>query len=184
MENVWRCFTTTSTHTYNLSAALFYNLLSTDFFATYYEENVPSWQEGLDYAYKLPFKFDKKRIYHITTGEIDIREIKQLAKSQGISIIAYLISKYIEVLIEIQSKLAANTKPITINVPVNLRNFFESQTLRNFFVSISITIDPRLGEYTFHEIVQKVQIEFKRYLNSKQLKPLIAWNVRGESKIF
>ncbi|MEK4934054.1 MULTISPECIES: alcohol acetyltransferase [Bacillus] len=159
------------------------NLEFEDSFATYYEENVPSWQEGLDYAYKLPFKFDKKGIYHITTGEIDIREIKQLAKSQGISITTYLISKYIEVLIEIQDELAAKPKPITINIPVNLRNFFESQTLRNFFVSIPITIDPRLGEYTFHEIVQKVQIEFKRYLNSKQLKPLIARNVRGERNV-
>ncbi|MEC0304954.1 alcohol acetyltransferase, partial [Terribacillus saccharophilus] len=55
-----------------------------------------------------------------------------------------------------------------------------TNTLKNFFVSVPVTIDPRLGTYTFEDIIETISIELKRYLNDKQLKTLIARGVRGE----
>ena len=43
--------------------------------------------------------------------------------------------------------------PVRIALPVNLRRFFPSKTLRNFISMVYPSIDPRLGNYTFEEIV-------------------------------
>ncbi|QXE01234.1 alcohol acetyltransferase [Terribacillus sp. DMT04] len=149
-------------------------------FFQHYEEVVPSYQETLDKAYKIPIRLDKRGVYHVTTGNVKTQAIKNLAKQHQTSITTYLLALYAETLIEIQQKNSDKKRPISINVPVNLRNFFKSDTLQNFFVSVPITIDPRLGVYSFQEIIEAISIDLKRFVNEKQLKMLIARSVRGE----
>ncbi|PAD22480.1 alcohol acetyltransferase [Terribacillus saccharophilus] len=149
-------------------------------FFHHYEKMVPNWQDTLDKAYKLPLRLDKRGVYHVTTGKLEIKELKNIAKQYQTSITTYLLALYAEILIDIQAQNSKTRKPITINVPVNLRNFFETNTLKNFFVSVPVTIDPRLGTYSFEDIIETISIELKRYLNDKQLKRLIARGVRGE----
>ncbi|PAE09642.1 alcohol acetyltransferase [Terribacillus saccharophilus] len=150
-------------------------------FFRYYEKLVPNWQDTLAKAYKLPIRLDKRGVYHVTTGKLKIDSLKDLARQYQTSITTYLLALYTEILIDIQEQNSnKKKKPITINVPVNLRNFFESNTLKNFFVSVPVTIDPRLGTYSFEDIIATISIELKRYLNDKQLKTLIARGVRGE----
>jgi NRPS condensation-like uncharacterized protein len=149
-------------------------------FFHHYEKMVPNWQDTLDKAYKLPLRLDKRGVYHVTTGKLEIKVLKNIAKQYQTSITNYLLALYVEILIDIQAQNSKTRKPITINVPVNLRNFFETNTLKNFFVSVPVTIDPRLGTYSFEDIIETISIELKRYLNDKQLKRLIARGVRGE----
>ena len=92
----------------------------------------------------------------------------------------FLTAVYIESLLKIQEKVAIKKRPIVINVPVNMRAFFESDTMRNFFVSITPSIDARLGEYTFEEIIQELKIEFSRLLTPKKLSQYIKRSVMGE----
>lgn len=149
-------------------------------FFQHYEKLVPNWQDTLDKAYKLPLRLDKRGVYHVTTGKLEIQVLKNIAKQYQTSITTYLLALYTEILIDIQAQNSKTRRPITINVPVNLRNFFETNTLKNFFVSVPVTIDPRLGTYSFEDIIETISIELKRYLNDKQLKTLIARGVRGE----
>ncbi|MFP7169767.1 alcohol acetyltransferase [Terribacillus sp. FSL K6-0262] len=150
-------------------------------FIQHYEKSVPNWQEALDKAYKIPIRLDKRGVYHVTTGKLKVEVLKEVSRKHQTSVTTYLLALYTEILIGIQEQNSKKRKqPITMNVPVNLRNFFESSTLKNFFVSVPITIDPRLGTYSFEDIVEAISIELKRYLNGKQLKTLIARSVRGE----
>ena len=52
-------------------------------------------------------------------------------------------------------------------MPVNLRQFFPSKTLRNFINMVYPSIDPRMGEYTFEEIVKQVHHFMRYYINEK-----------------
>ncbi|MFP7492673.1 alcohol acetyltransferase [Terribacillus saccharophilus] len=149
-------------------------------FFQHYDKQVPNWQDTLDKAYKLPLRLDKRGVYHVTTGKLEINVLKSISKQYQTSITTYLMALYAEILIDIQAQNSKKRRPITINVPVNLRNFFETDTLKNFFVSVPVTIDPRLGAYSFKDITETISIELKRYLNDKQLKTLIARGVRGE----
>src|SRR5699024_2224948 len=70
-----------------------------------------------------------------------------------------------------------------MNVPVNMRSFFESETMRNFFVSITPAIDARLGNYPLEEIIQELQIEFSRLLTPKKLRQYIKRSVKAEQSL-
>ena len=61
-------------------------------------------------------------------------------------------------------------------MPVNLRRFFPSKTLRNFITMIYPGIDPRLGDYSFEEIVAQVHNYMRYYLNEKFLRGDITTN--------
>ena len=61
-------------------------------------------------------------------------------------------------------------------MPVNLRRFFPSNTLRNFITMVYPSIDPRLGEYSFEEIVTQVHNFMRYYINEKFLRGDITTN--------
>ena len=60
-------------------------------------------------------------------------------------------------------------KPVTITVPVNLRNFFESQSARNFFSIINVAYSFQGREPDLDEIVQSVGMDFKQRLTQEFL---------------
>lgn len=69
-------------------------------------------------------------------------------------------------------------------MPVNLRRFFPSRTLRNFITMVYPAVDPRLGEYTFEEIVQQVHHFMRYYINEKFLKGDITTNASTQRNPF
>ena len=71
-------------------------------------------------------------------------------------------------------------KAIKVLIPVNLRKFFDSETLRNFVLYITPGIDPALGEYTLDEIVKSVQAQMNFELTDKRMRMRIAKNVHAE----
>lgn len=154
-----------------------------DAFLNYYDKKVPALPTRSDNPYKLPIEMDKKGLYHITTGIIRIKDLKQQARKFNTNLNSYLLTVYIASILRIQRKKNELSRPIVINVPVDLRNYFSSETMRNFFVSITPSIDPRLGQYHFEEILEEVTLELKRSLSTKRLKQRIKHSV-GVEKAF
>jgi hypothetical protein len=67
-------------------------------------------------------------------------------------------------------------------IPVNLRSLFPSRTQRNFFIPLLPTIDLRAGECTFEELLSEVHHFLRLSRNVRRLAPLLARNVRGETR--
>lgn len=152
-------------------------------FRKHYNKEIPAPRTRLGNSFKLPLPLNKKGYYHIVTGIIRVEEVKEKAKMYGVSITIFLTAIYIESLLAIQEKTSPRKRPIVINVPVNMRSYFESDTMRNFFVSITPSIDARLGEYTFEEIIQELKIEFSRLLTPKKLNQYIKRSVISEKSL-
>ncbi|GAB3790548.1 alcohol acetyltransferase [Virgibacillus kimchii] len=152
-------------------------------FRKYFNKDIPAPRTRMGKSFKLPLPLDKKGHYHIVTGMINVRELKEKAREYDVSISIFLTAVYIESLLKIQEKTAVRKRPIVINVPVNMRSFFESDTMRNFFVSITPSIDARLGTYTFEEIIQELKIEFSRLVTPKKLSQYIKRSVMGEKSL-
>ena len=74
-------------------------------------------------------------------------------------------------------------KPIKLFVPVNLRKFFPSNTLRNFSLYIKATYDPRI-EWTFESMLAETKGQFKAQLNKEDLHGRINSNVWIEKSFF
>ncbi|MBO5857716.1 MAG: hypothetical protein J6Q87_05660, partial [Clostridia bacterium] len=87
----------------------------------------------------------------------------------------------VEIYIDFQKKEEKKQKEISIQVPVNARNQFDSQTLRNFSLCYSVRFDPNLGKYTFEEILKQTSL-YLRYINNKKtLGAMFASNIKLES---
>lgn len=71
-------------------------------------------------------------------------------------------------------------RPVMLCIPVNLRRFFDSRTLRNFSSFVNVGIDPDLGEYSLDEIIGQVHHTMGLALSRKQLGARFTANVRSE----
>nr|WP_218975144.1 alcohol acetyltransferase [Leptotrichia sp. oral taxon 223] len=116
-------------------------------------------------AFHLPMKILEKGQYHITTGEINIKSLKEESKKYGTTIGKYLLSVYFKVLLDRYSQ-AKN--PIVIGVPVDLRKIFEETTYRNFFINITPSVDASLGAYSLSEIITYLDNYFALKITKKE----------------
>lgn len=122
---------------------------------------------------------------NIVDGIMSVREVMAVAAKYNATITEYLNSVLLYALLQKQlNEWHLKLKPIKIAMPVNLRRFFPSKTLRNFITMIYPSIDPRLGEYTFDEIVAHVHNYMRYYINEKFLRGDITTNASTQRNPF
>ncbi len=123
---------------------------------------------------------------NIIDGIMSTTQVLAVAKKYQASITEYLNAVLLYALLKKQAKehermFGGRLRPVKIAMPVNLRRFFPSKTLRNFITMIYPGVDPRLGEYTFEEIVTQVHHYMRYYVNDKFLRGDITTNARTQS---
>lgn len=121
---------------------------------------------------------------NIVDGIMSASETAEVAKRYGVTITEYLNAVLLYALLQKQEQdMVWKVRPVKIAMPVNLRRFFPSKTLRNFITMIYPGIDPRLGKYTFEEIVMHVHNYMKYYINEKFLKGDITTNAATQRNL-
>ena len=92
--------------------------------------------------------------FHVTMGFLSVSELRDKARSYGASVTEYLAAVLMKLLIEKQRReRPLRERRVTLAVPVNLRSFFPSETLRNFILTVQPSVDPALGDYDFPQLV-------------------------------
>ncbi len=120
---------------------------------------------------------------NVICGSMKVDEVLRLAKSYHATLTCFLTSVVIQSILEIQAERVPSRrkqKPVKILLPVNLRTFFPSSTLRNFVLYTTPGIDPRMGAYSFQEIIKSVQHQMGLELTDKKMNTKITANVRAE----
>jgi hypothetical protein len=160
-----------------------------DSYKKFYDPQIPL-PADQEHASQLPYVVENPYAVRITTGISPIAPLLHLARERGVSLTEYLAALYIFVIYEHLESISGpeNSKllrrPIRLVVPVNLRKLFPSRTMRNFILHVTPGIDPRLGRFTFDEILTQVHHYMRVELNQKLLKQQIARNMRGETNPF
>lgn len=114
---------------------------------------------------------------NVIDGIMSVSQVMAVAKKYNATITEYLNAVLLYALLTKQEKdWHLRLRPVKIAMPVNLRRFFPSKTLRNFITMIYPGVDPRLGDYTFEEIVTQVHNYMRYYLNEKFLRGDITTN--------
>lgn len=122
---------------------------------------------------------------NIIDGILSVKEVMAVARKYNASLTEYLNSVLLYALLQKQSgDFHIRLKPVRIAMPVNLRRFFPSKTLRNFITMVYPFVDPRLGDYTFEEIVQHVHNYMRYYINEKFLRGDITTNASTQRNPF
>lgn len=118
---------------------------------------------------------------HVTYGYMPVDKIKELCKKYNATITEFFTAVLVDIYLDFQKKEGKNKKEISIQVPVNARNQFNSDTLRNFSLCYSVRINPSLGDYTFEEIIKQVSLYLRYVNNKKTLGAMFASNIKLES---
>lgn len=155
-----------------------------DAFLRYYNKNaVRPWRETK--AYRIPGTAEKGHTLNIIRGVMSAAEVKSAAKAYGVSITDFLVAVYIFALYTVQKQEdPRKLLPIKVSVPVNLRSFFETKTMRNFSSYVNPEINAAWGEYSFEEILHIVHHTLKMEFTKKTLSSKMSKNVKPEKNIF
>lgn len=153
-----------------------------DAFKINYKKGLPLPQRS-EKSWHLHERLLPKGFYYITTGILDTERLKEESNKLSCTITEFLVAVLMD---SFQKKISSSKKkkaPIRINLPINMRNFYTSKTMRNFFLTIEPHIDPRLGYYQFGEIVEKVKLYMRYTIDKKIMAQQITRNVEGESSL-
>ncbi len=140
-------------------------------------------------------KYENKQAYHIEGkklsygaeniihGSVPLKELKPVSKSFGVSITKYLTAVLIWAIYDEYLKGEEKTPFIGVNLPINLRSIFNSETMANFFAVTAINYDPTgKKKVTFEDILQCVSDQIDDQIVKEKLEEKISYNVSTEKK--
>ena len=111
---------------------------------------------------KLPY--DQLQFMEIT---MDFDSVRSLAKEAGVSLTGYIGALMVSSMYHDMPALMRK-QPITISVPVNLRQYFPSETSRNFFNSINIRCHLS-GEEDIATIGRHIDLDIKAAMKPENI---------------
>ena len=148
-----------------------------DSFSQYYSSEIPRNKEKKPAAVKLKGEKLVHSDMDITEVILNVKETLAKARSYGVSITILLTAM---LLCSIQEEIPRNRqkKPVTLMIPVNLRNYFPSQSMGNFFgwIEVGYVFEE---DTSFEEVLFSVKQQFQEQLQ----KDRIAMNMNGYVRI-
>lgn len=140
-------------------------------------------------AWHLPFKLNEKPRLKVIRSEIALDSLLEISRKHNVTITEYIVSVYLHSLqaiyLEEKEKIKKQRRGVLrIEVPVNLRKKFPSNTMRNFSLFVLPEIDLRLGVYTFEEILKIVNYQLQTGADVKQISRFLSQNVGHEKSPF
>lgn len=121
---------------------------------------------------------------NITTGYMPLKQLLDLSRSNAATITEYLASVLMYIHYNIQLDEERKQKEISVQIPVNLRRSFPSNTLRNFSLCYSVKLNPNMGEYSFEEMLNQVKLYLRLINNPKELNAMMTANMGLEKNYF
>ena len=179
----------------SLLKSIIYNYLNIKYNLTYYNcsEDINVKDEFIKkYDKKYKDKFNFKKAFLIPNKNnpvntchyiIKVDELKRICNQYKVTITEYITALY-AYSIFLSFYKSHNKKDIVVAVPINLRKYYNVNTISNFFSSMNINpgiIKNKL--YSFDEILSSVVTEFKNKLNKTKIKQYLTRDVKlGQNK--
>ena len=134
-------------------------------------------------AWHMSGEPQKDGFLNLTCFQIPVKPALELAHKHNATLTVFMSAVMMKALLNLQNEKNPNTKRqkrIKLLIPVNLRNLFPSNTLRNFAMYTIPELDPRLGAYSFDEICKIIQHKMGTEFTEKHMSCVIATNVNDE----
>lgn len=147
-----------------------------------YAGNVPASRKDTN-AWHMSGEPQKDGFLNLTCFQIPVKPALEQAHKHNATLTVFMSAVMMKALLNLQNEKNPNTKRqkrIKLLIPVNLRNLFPSNTLRNFAMFTIPELDPRLGAYSFDEICKIIQHKMGTEFTEKHMSCVIATNVNDE----
>lgn len=156
---------------------------------SYYERDDSYQNYRTDEKTKRPKETASYQIRGITVdqtialhGKMSANQVHQLAKERGTTITAFVTAILIAAIYKERLQYRAYKEKITIAVPVNLRSFFASTTLRNFFGVVHIGMYVT-EDITLEEIIEEISKQLREKVQKENLQQSINDRVKWQTKL-
>lgn len=147
---------------------------SNDSFDTYYQEEKGKFHQ----SYKKRSRAFKPKYFRrddddlgFIECDVSLNDVKALAKKYNTTITVFLIAVYM-IAISKEMKVRHKKNPVTIGVPVNLRKFFKTSTVKNFFVMNYVEYDFSKSDL-LEDVIKKVATDFSKVLEEESIRKTI-----------
>lgn len=138
-----------------------------DSFSKYYEKTDHHKKNKPVIAHRLRGSRLPENRLSIIEGVIPVSEVLKVAHEYHTTLTGFLTATLLCAIHEGMT-LREKKKPVVITVPVNLRNYFPSESTRNFFAVVNVGYD--FGKYTdFAGVVNAVNVSLKKQLTAEHL---------------
>jgi len=147
-----------------------------DGFDRYYNDaavNLPRYKK----AYQIKGTYFEPFGHNVIHGVMSAGRLNALAKKHNVSITVFLLALLIQAIC--QNEPVKMGRPVTVSVPVNLRNFFPTESLRNFFAVTNVSVDCSAAA-DFSGILKAVQEQMTENTRRSRLQEAINRNISFE----
>lgn len=139
-----------------------------DSFSKYYSQDLRQPRRKKIKAYQIRKMKKEYGKLQITEGVVSVKEVLARARSYGVSMTVYLTAVYICAIHREMMKFQER-KPVKLMVPVNLRNFFQSDSMLNFFGWIEPGYQFGQKEDTLQDVIAHVKMFFQEELTKDKM---------------
>ncbi len=130
-------------------------------------------------AYKLAGRKIKLGAISAIHEIIDLNQLKQEAKNNESTITQYLTAVLIYAIYQANYLKNKGKKPIKVCIPVNLKKYFPSNTISNFFSYITVEAEMKKDKLdTFDKILDFVKKDFAKKLTPEEIQKTMSGNVK------
>jgi len=136
-------------------------------------------------AYKLKGRKIKLGAVSVIHQIINLEQLKGEAAKYNATITQYLTAVLMYAIYNKNYKKNNGKKPVKICIPVNLKKYFPSKTISNFFSYITLTANIKKDKLsTFEKMLEFVKNEFKSQLSEKEIIKTMSNNVKLGNNFF
>lgn len=139
-----------------------------DSFSQYYSSKLPKSGKRGPKAFQLPGPKVERSDIEIMEIILPVSQIIQKARSYGVSMTVFLTSVFLFAIHEEMTEWQQR-RPVTLMIPVNLRNYFPSSSMTNFWGWLEAGYKFN-GQTTFEDVLDHV----KRYFEEELVKERVA----------
>ncbi len=119
-------------------------------------------------AYQVTGDLDDNLLPHLIEGTVSSSKFLELAHEHNTTVGVLCVALYIKAVILGMNRLQMR-RHVVVSVPVNLRQYFNSGTTRNFFGVINIDYNPADYNGELKSIIEPVAKDFKEKLSSDSI---------------
>ncbi len=138
---------------------------------------------GEEAAYRYRGTPTEEGDLRLITGIVPTENLAAAARQRGATVNTFLVSVLLKALADIASRdprRRSRGLPVKVSMPVNLRRFYPSRTLRNFSSYINAAFHPDYGEYSLEDIIAQVHHFAGMELTEPMLNARFSANVAAE----
>lgn len=121
-----------------------------------------------------------KHLCNYTVGIMSFKELHKVSMSYGVTVTEFFAALLMDIHYQKQKKQRKKQREVSVQIPVNLRKFFPTQTLRNFVLCLRVKMNPNMGDYSFEEILRLVSLQLRLVNEEKTVNSMMTQNLKIE----